>query len=1193
MANATVNLALAKSGYVKKANPYTVYTTNTNTEYLISEDNGGNANILYFGFAEIPSNLRHNVLVKMGITFAARCGSASVPWIYVDSCGDFDPATLNFNNKPGENVYGFEVNITGTADNVLRNITQEDASSSLASHAYWFFQGKRCVSIKAYDKDSSISTDSIYAKTVLANGSTRPYVTITYNSATKIKSKISITGNTAPKNNTDPTVANTVTWDLVKDTSAVSGYCADETWAQRSGAFYYRIQGQSTWKSISVGSTKSVTIPANTLAAGVTYEYYIQVTDEDGTSSTYGTYTFSTKAPSLVVTYPAGNSRDSRAAMTWTWTLKVNNTEYPQASAKFYWRVSGATSWNQISVSGNTKTLTVPGYTFPAGKTIEWYLTATDTSGNVLSISTYTFGTAGTAIALQSYPSGSGVDSRNAASFAWRVYNSYGDFTQASAVFYWRVSSASTWNAVNVSGNTKTLSIAGYTFPAGASIQWYVSATDKDGTVLTSSTQSFSTAAVSLRMTANPSGSNIDPRNALSFSWSLYTASGDYTQTSAKLYWRVGTTGTWHEISISGNTKSYSVPASTFPTGSTIQWYLSSVGQTDTTHTTSTAFFSTAAPRITAVTYPSGNSVESGQALSFSWAFRSGQSGQSDYTQASAKLYWRASTSDPYQVITASGTTTSLTVPKNTFPGNASTVYWYLEGTDAGGYTSQTSVMSFRTVTSQITPQNSPTSGYKDPRSAITFSWYFKTPAASYDQASAVFHWRVSGESSWTDVAASGDTTSVTIPANTFPVASTIEWYLSGTDVGGCSSESQVYSFSTAASTTYAICQAPVGIVEDGTKPITFRWIVQNTDGTTPSRTLLWWKLPTESSSQWHQLLDTTEDVTSYTAVAKTFPAGAIEWRVQAYNRDSVAGPVNEASFVVLRAPEPPEGLSATSVPLSTISWQSDGQEAYEISIDGEIVAAEYGPSVYSWAVPEPLEDGVHNIRVRIQGSYGLWSTYAETSVNVQNTPTGSLTLAGSFGVDADLTVTATGLPAASPVQWYRDGKRIGRTSARQFRDRMVLGTHSYYAEIWLANGNYTRSNTVEGSMTVRSPMIADTEGGEWISLRLSENRERTQSFEWANTVALQHIAAADYPILEQSRFEDLTGSFDCAFKDPAEARRFEALRKKTVILKSPRGQVVVGGFSQYAKHATAFYDSYTFSIQQIHREDFVDDTDA
>jgi len=1190
MANVTRDLSFSKFSYCKQASPNAHDGTNTSTQYRLSDDYTDRSydNFLLFGgLAAFPTSLKRNKIISASLYAYIRGGDG---FLLVDGRKDFDAGTVTYNTLPADisTIYGdataSELGISvGSWANTWIPIRALDGGST-AYPAVLLLQNKSL----SLSGPITINTTPWLGKTVLADGSTRAFVRVTYDNAVTIKSKPEITTRLSGG---DPTVARSVAWKLVKNDA--SSYCLDETWTQASAKLFWRVQGGS-WNSLSVsGSTMSITVPGGTFPAGKTIEYYVQTTDTDGTTANSETLTITMTTPTLSVTYPTGNSRDSRADMTWTWTLRFGSTDYTQSSANLYWRVSGASAWNSISIPGNTKTKTVPGYTFPAGQTIEWYLTSTDKDGNTATLSSRTFGTAGTSIALQSYPSGSGVDSRNAASFSWRVYNSYGDFTQASAKFYWRVSSASTWNAVNVSGNTKTLSIAGYTFPAGASIQWYVSATDKDGTVLTSSTQSFTTQAVSLRMTANPSGSNIDPRNALSFSWSLYTASGEYTQTSAKLFWRVGTTGTWHEISISGNTKSYSVPASTFPTGSTIQWYLSSVGKQDTTHTTSTASFNTAAPKITAITYPSGNSVESGQALSFSWAFRSGQSGQSDYAQASAKLYWRASTSDPYQVIEASGTTTSLTVPKNTFPGNGSTVYWYLEGTDAGGYTSQTAVTSFRTVTSQITPQSSPTSGYRDPRSAITFSWYFKTPAASYDQASAVFHWRVSGESSWTDVAASGGTTSVTIPANTFPVASEIEWYLSGTDVGGCSSESQVYSFSTAASTTYAICQTPIGVVEDGTKPITFRWIVQNTDGTKPTRTRLWWKLPTESSSQWHQLLNTTADVTSYTAAAKTFPAGAIAWRVQAYNRDSVAGPVNEASFVVLRAPEPPEGLSATSVPLSTISWQSDGQEAYEITIDGEIVAAEYGPSVYSWTVPEPLEDGVHSIRVRIQGSYGLWSTYAETSVNVQNTPTGSLTLAGSFGVDADLTVTATGLPAASPVQWYRDGKRIGRTSARQFRDRMVLGTHTYYAEIWLANGNYTRSNTVEGSMAVRSPMIAAAEGGEWLSLRLSTERERTQSFEWANTVALQHIAAADFPILEQSRFEGLTGSYDCAFKDPAEARRFEALRKKTVILKSPRGQVVVGGFSQYAKTATAFCDSYTFSIQQIHREDFVDDTDA
>ena len=994
MANATVNLSLAKSGYVKQANPYTVYTTNTSTEYLISEDNGGNDNFLYFGFAAIPSNLRHNVLVKMGITLAVRCGTNSVgPWIYVDSCYDFDPSTLNYNNRPSENFSGFEVNITGTADNALHNVTQEDTSSRLASHAYQFFKSSRCVSVRAYDRDASVSNDEIRAKTVLANGSTRPYVTITYDNATKIKSKISVTSR--PSGTVNPTQALKWVWDLVKDTNAVSGYCADETWAQASGTFYYRIQGQSAWQSVSLGSSKGWTAPAFTFTAGVTYEYYIQVTDEDGTTSSYGTAsspaTFTTTSPTLTVyNLPAGNSYDTRPARTITWTLKVGDTEYEQASTTFYWRKSGESTWHSITASGNAKSLTIPANTFPTGATVERYVSSTDVNGK--------------------------------------------------------------------------------------------------------------------------------------------------------------------------------------------------------TYTLNTASFTTLSSTIAATVFPSGNKVESGTDLTFAWDFTNSLG---SYDQQSATLYWRASTSENWRSIASTGSTKSVTVPKNTFPGNGGTVYWYLEGTDIGGTTTRTAEKNFKTVTSQITPQSSPTSGYCDPRNAITFYWYFATETASYDQASASFFWREAGDATWNEVPASGSNSSVTIPANTFPVASEIEWYISGTDAGGCSSQSSVYTFSTTASTAYAICVSPIGRVEDGTKEITFHWIVQNSDGTDPTRMYLWWKLPTESASQWHQLLNTTEQIFEYTVPANTYDAGPIQWRVQAVNRDGVGGPVNEASFVVLKAPEAPQGLSATAVPRTTIRWQSSGQEAYEITIDDVVVEQEYGPAVYSYQQEVPLEDGVHHIKVRIQGSYGLWSNYAETSIVVQNNPTGSLELSGVFGVDADLTISP-GVDEETAVQWYRDGKRIGQTVGKStFTDRFAIGRHRYYAEIWLNDGNYVRSNTVEGVMETRESVIAAVDGGEWVRIHLSENSNNTENFGWSKTSVLQHITAAAYPILEMSVNEDLSGSYTCSFADMESEMAFILLRGKVVVLKSRRGHIVIGGFTGYNLVVPEFYATYSFTLQQVDWEDFVDDTDS
>ena len=1193
MAQATRDLSFSKFSYCKQASPNAHDGTNTSTQYRLSDDYTDHSyenRLLFGGLTSFPSSLKRKKIIEAKLRAYVQGGKG---YLIVNGCKDFNASTVTYNSMPAEisDIIGdatasdLGINI-GSWSDVWVPIEHLYSSVGPAAAAVLLLQNK---SLMLGGPITLSGNTPWLGKTVLANGSSRPYIRVAYDDATTITSKPEITTGLS---GTNPLEAKTAAWKLVK--SDASSYCYDETWTQASAKLFWRVQGSgSAWKSISVsGSTMSVTVPGGTFPAGKTIEYYVQTTDTDGTTANSETKTLTMTTPTLTVTYPVGDSRDSRADTTWTWTLKIGTTEYTQSSAKLYWRVSGASAWNTISISGNTKTLTVPGYTFPAGRTIEWYMTSTDKDGNVMTLSARTFGTSGTALELQTYPSDSGFDSRSAATFTWRVYNGYGDFTQSSAKFYWRVSSASNWNEISISGNTKTLSVPGYTFPAGSTIQWYLTATDKDGTVLTGSTKSFTTADVSLRMTANPSGANIDPRNAATFTWSLYNASGEYTQTSAKLFWRVGTTGTWHEINVSGNTKTYTVPANTFPTGSTIQWYLSSVGKTDTTHTSNTASFTTAAPKITAVTYPSGQSVESGQPLTFSWAFRSGQSGQSDYAQSSAKLYWRASTSDPYQSITASGTTTSLTVPKNTFPGNASTIYWYLEGTDAGGYTSQTSVMSFKTVKSQITPQNSPTSGYCDPRSAIKFSWYFKTPNASYDQASAIFHWRVTGASAWTNVAASGSTGYVTIPANTFPVASTVEWYIEGEDVGGCASVSEVYSFSTAAGTTYATCQAPIGRVEDGTKEITFRWSVRNSDGSVPTRTVLQWKLPTEAASAWHTILNTTDEVYSYTVQPYSFAAGPVEWRVWAYNRDSVAGPVDTASFVVLRAPEAPSGLTASNVPLSTISWQSEGQEAFEITIDGQIVAAEYGPAVYRWTVPEPLEDGVHTIQVRIQGSYGLWSGYADTSVLIQNSPVGSLELSGVFAIDADLTVIPEGVTGVGQIQWYRDGKHIGRTTSLKFLDRFALGRHLYYAEVWLSNGNYVRSNTIDGEMITDGTVISAIRGGEWLDISLSENSDNAERFEWTQTTATQHVAAAGYPIVELSRYEDLIASFSCAFFSQEDATRFERLRGQPVIIKSRKGQVVTGSLSQYNKQITTFLIIYSFSVQQIHLEDFVDDTD-
>lgn len=670
------------------------------------------------------------------------------------------------------------------------------------------------------------------------------------------------------------------------------------------------------------------------------------------------------------------------------------------------------------------------------------------------------------------------------------------------------------------------------------------------------------------------------------FEWKLtadpYWNADGFTQQSAVLFWRTTEESTWHQISISGSGTSYAAPAGTFPSGKAIRFYIQATDTDGTTTQTSPYGFDTAASQIAATVYPKGNDIDPRNAINFAWVYNSAAG---EYSQSSAVLHYHL-VGSPWQTYSITGSAQSYAIPANTFP-TGGTVEWYLEGTDITGATSSTQTANFKTVSTKVVQQGGPTDGYCDPRNAITFSWYLESAVGDYPQDHASFFWRIADAATWNEVQISGNTKSITFPANTFPVASTIEWYISATDTGGMTTETDHFSFSTAAGTTVATCISPTGTAEDGSKPITFRWIVQNSDGTAPTRTVLLWKTPIESALDWHVIVDTTDDISEYTVEGGYFDAGPVQWKVYAYNRDDVQGPESESSFICFIAPSAPVGLAATPVPLTTISWQSTGQEGYEITIDGKIVIKEYGPAVYSYKVPEPLQDGEHVITVRIQGLYGMWSSPAETSIYVSNTPEGSIVLSGVFEIDADLSFSET--PEEDPViaHWFRDGARIADTEGtRIYTDRRVLGEHSYYVEIWHDSGNYTRSNTVTGEMDSDVPRIMAIDGSEWLELDLSRNSSREQSFDWSIESSFLRITASRWPILEVSPYESLTGSYECSFTSQDDVRAFEQLRGKVVIMKTLRKNVMIGGLIQTSKREKEFFTSFSFSIRQIHTEE-------
>lgn len=502
-------------------------------------------------------------------------------------------------------------------------------------------------------------------------------------------------------------------------------------------------------------------------------------------------------------------------------------------------------------------------------------------------------------------------------------------------------------------------------------------------------------------------------------------------------------------------------------------------------------------------------------------------------------------------------------------------------------------------ATSKVIYKSGAKSGYLNPRNASTFQWALEKAESNincyddnFSQSSATFCWKASTDSNYTAVSISGDTKTVTIPANTFPTASTIQWYVSATDEENTTTQTEVFSFSTSAGTATAHCVAPVDSVEDGSAPITFRWSLSSTDGQTPSKIRSAWRKTSDPDEQeyWHELFETTTIGNTFIAPDGTFPAGGIRWNIRVWNIDGVEGNRDYAEFISVAAPDAPEGLGATEVPYTTISWQSAEQQAYEISIDGQIVKRAFGTDVYSWKVSEPLSEGNHVISVRVQGQYGFWSQPSEITITVAGARSQGV-ITGQFGVDAVLTHS---YHQNKKIMWYRDGVLIGTSfgsseSGAVFVDRNVLGEHSYFARyMWNNEEDYDQSNTIFGAMDTCKTLIAPYDGSsDWIELKLSENSANEEGFSWSKINTTQRVKGAVYPMLETSDFESLSATYNCSFPDLESMKRFEALKGKVVILKSRGDNVVVGMLSQMSKRAKNFFVTYSFTIQQIHVKDF------
>ena len=586
---------------------------------------------------------------------------------------------------------------------------------------------------------------------------------------------------------------------------------------------------------------------------------------------------------------------------------------------------------------------------------------------------------------------------------------------------------------------------------------------------------------------------------------------------------------------------------------------------------------------------PTSGNIRDDASTTFTWgySFDDEISDEAGYLAASTfALEWKQTTTTHTVAATSSG----CTVPANTFPASGAFQIRVKVTNPAGGitYSEWYTLQSYKNITFTSASIN-PSSGFIQEKSSKTFTFSYGRSATDFEElflskSTFALEWKTDSSATAT---VTGNRSSVTVPANTFPQTGTFQARAKLTNPNGTTTYSEWNTYSTDEPPITATAVAPNNTVESDARNVDFGWSWSSPAGSTPTEAVMQWST---NSATW-QHLDTVEIVSDkhrgQSIPLIGVPAGTIYWRIAFRNSDGVLGSYSApASFVYIAAPAPP-AVSVNPWPRARIQWQSAEQQAYRITVDGVEEIMAFGKDT-QYTLLEALPDGEHIVTVSVQGQFGLWSAPTAVTFTVQNIETPEVILTGKSGIDNVLVWDDTDSYAFSRrYDIYRDGeliaivKTMGNAQGARYVDKYANGKHTY--KVRRGEAYYTDSNEITLYGGSCETVIGALDGEEYIPLTLTDTSDTAQTFSWRKPSVARHFEGAEYPVVETSDFSDRYANYTVAFTGRKCAEAFEALRGKTVIIKSRAREMMVGVLTEFEKRVGNFYITYTFSIRQIH----------
>lgn len=465
----------------------------------------------------------------------------------------------------------------------------------------------------------------------------------------------------------------------------------------------------------------------------------------------------------------------------------------------------------------------------------------------------------------------------------------------------------------------------------------------------------------------------------------------------------------------------------------------------------------------------------------------------------------------------------------------------------------------YLTVTAEVAPMtatNMRPNGFKNRRFEIAFSWvptnpYASTTIGTVTQASAKLRYRVSGATSYAEIAIAGNTTSYALAPNTLTYAAH-EWQIEITTNDGVVSTSAWQPFTTIDSVPGKPMPIdPTNTYLNGAVNNLFVWEHVIDTGSPQSRADLQYAV---GANVWQTLETVTGAQESTTIAENALPPGRLSWRVRTYNTDDIAGEWSDAAaFICERAPDAPTITGITQCSRPTISWQVIGQIAYQLQFD-ELDTKEVAGTTKSYKLKEYQPNGAHAIKLRVLGSTGLWSQWTEVTLTlsapIPDTPT----------LTAEAITSGGKLTFVGGVKSYllRDDVPIANvTGLTEYIDYMALGEAIYTLRAVDANDNYADSVPAGVIVTVPYTVIAAVDTpSQLVSLKYTRGEPRVIDGNLEKMATYRYYAGRKKPITVFAGQDSERYAISVAYTKETEKADLKNLvdREKTVLYRDAWG---------------------------------------